>query len=54
MKIEQLIELTENRLKHIQNMLQIYTQQGDVDNVLKYQQLVDETENTLEKLKSLV
>lgn len=54
MKIEQLIELTENRLRHYHNMVKLYTEQGDVENVIKYQTMIDETVITLDKLKTLL
>jgi hypothetical protein len=53
MKIEQLIELAENRLRHFQAMVKAHEAQGDVEAVIKYQALLDETQDTLTKLKSI-
>jgi hypothetical protein len=54
MKIEQLIELAENRLRHFQAMVKAHEAQGDVEAVIGYQQQVDETSRTLEKLRNIL
>ena len=53
MKIEQLIELAQNRLRHYEMMIQSHQQTGDVQEVIKFEQLKEETEQTLVKLKSI-
>jgi hypothetical protein len=53
MNIPQLIELAENRIRHLQAMIKSHEAQGDVEAVMKYQVLLDETQETLAKLKSI-
>jgi hypothetical protein len=54
MRIEQLIELAQNRLRHYELMIESHEKQGDVESVLRFEQLKSETEQTLAKLLSLI
>lgn len=53
MTTEQLIEITENRLKYLKVLIAEYIRIGDIDNLKLYQTMYEETEITLIKLKSL-
>jgi nicotinic acid mononucleotide adenylyltransferase len=54
MKIEQLIELAENRLRHFQAMVKAHEAQGNVSDIIIYQEQADETSRTLEKLRNIL
>jgi hypothetical protein len=54
MKIQELIEMTEGRIKFFQNLINVYTSEGDIELILKYQSLLEETKFTLTLLKTLV
>lgn len=53
MTIIELIEIAENRIKHYSSIIEHYTAIGDVEQVSAYQTKKEETELTLQKLKSI-
>lgn len=53
MNINELINLTEKRVQYYTRLLNSSQQDGDIEAVNKYQELLDITQDTLDKLKSL-
>jgi hypothetical protein len=51
--IKQLIELAENKIKSLTSLRDFYFKTGDVENLEKYDLEIEETKQTLEKLKTL-
>lgn len=54
MTIQELIRLVENRASHYKLMIKSHSEQGDVDAVIRFQNLLDETNDTIEKLNNLL
>ena len=54
MNIPQLIQLANNRLTYYQTMYNLAEGEGDLDKVNKYQELLDTTQDTIDKLGTLI
>lgn len=54
MNIPQLIQLANNRLSYYQTMYNLAEGEGDLDKVNKYQELLDTTQDTIDKLNTLL
>jgi flagellar biosynthesis chaperone FliJ len=54
MNIQQLIQLSTNRYNYYQNLFNIAQNEGDIDKVNKYQELLDITQDTIDKLGTLL
>ena len=53
MTIEQLIQLTSNKLSVLNEQKKYYTQMGDVTKIMELDTEISHTEITIQKLKSL-
>jgi|LakMenEpi03Aug12_release.lakeMendotaPanAssembly.Ray.scaffolds.fasta_scaffold2654899_2 hypothetical protein len=54
MNVPELIQLTNNRLSYYQTMYNLAQSEGDLEKVNKYQELLDTTQDTINKLETLI